>query len=89
MQSLTTLKFWKLYAMLPKDIQVRADNAYALWQVNPFAHGLYFKRVGKRRTVYSVRIDDGYRSLGIIESNNIIWFWIGKHDEYERVIKYF
>ena len=47
MNSFTTARFWKLYAGLPEDVQRRADRAYELWQVNPHAHGLYFKRVGK------------------------------------------
>jgi hypothetical protein len=56
MKSITTSQFWKLYETLPEDIQRRADRAYKLWQINPHAYGLYFKRVGKQQPVYSVRI---------------------------------
>lgn len=48
MKSITTSQFWKLYYALPEDIQHRADRAYELWRLNPQAHGLYFKRVGKQ-----------------------------------------
>jgi hypothetical protein len=33
-----------------------------------------------------VRISIGYRALGIMVDNEITWFWIGGHDEYERLI---
>jgi hypothetical protein len=86
MKSVTTSQFWKLYAALPVEIQNRADKAYKLWQLNPQARGLFFKRVGKRSPVYSVRIGRSYRALGLIEGDTIVWFWIGTHDEYERLL---
>ena len=87
MKSSTTSQFWKLYEALPEHVQRRADKAYRLWQLNPRAHGLDFKRVGQRRPVYSVRIGRGYRALGLLEGDTIIWFWIGNHDDYERLLK--
>lgn len=87
MKSVTTSQFWKLYDALPKEVQHRADTAYELWQIDPQAHGLYFKRVGKRQPVYSVRIGREYRALGILEGEVILWFWIGPHDEYERLLR--
>ena len=88
MKSNTTSQFWKRYEALPEEVQRRADRAYKLWQINPHAHGLYFKRVGKQQPVYSVRIDRGYRALGIREGDVILWFWIGEHNEYERLLKH-
>lgn len=88
MRSFTTTQFWKLYAALPKDVQRRADRAYELWQINPHAHGLYFKRVGKQRPVYSVRIGLDFRALGILEDDAVLWFWIGPHDEYDRLLRH-
>ena len=87
MKSVTTSKFWKLYDMLPENVQRRADKAYELWQINPNARGLYFKRVGKQQPIYSVRIGRGHRALGILEDDTILWFWIGIHDEYERMLR--
>lgn len=54
----------------------------------PQAHGLYFKRVGAQQPMYSVRIGKGYRALGILEGEAILWFWIGPHDEYIRMLKH-
>jgi len=88
MKSITTSQFWKLYDSLPEKVQRRADRAYELWQINSQTRGLYFKRVGKQRPVYSVRIGRGYRALGILEGEIILWFWIGSHDEYARLLKH-
>lgn len=88
MKSTTTSKFWKGYYALPHAVQIRADRAYQIWQHNPNARGLYFKRVGKQKPIYSIRIGKGYRALGIIHGDTILWFWIGSHDEYERLLKH-
>ena len=87
MNSQTLPKFWTLYARLPRSIRQRAVKAYRNWQVHPESPVLQFKRVGNRRPGYSVRITDAYRALGLIEGDTIYWFWIGPHDEYERVIQ--
>ncbi len=87
MKSLTTSQFWKLYYGLPEDVQRRADKAYALWQINPHAHGLYFKHVGKRQPIYSVRIGRGYRALGVLQGDTILWLWIGAYNGYDRLLK--
>ena len=87
MNSQTLPQFWKLYDQLPKDIRRRAVKAYRIWRDNPQSPGLQFKLVGSRRPVYSVRINDSYRAVGLLDGDTIYWFWIGSHDEYERVIK--
>lgn len=89
MKSQTTPIFWKLYGELPEQVQRRADSAYRLWRLNPYAHGLYFKRVGRNRPIYSVRIGQDFRALGILERDTVVWFWIGSHDVYERLLKQF
>jgi hypothetical protein len=67
MKSSTTSQFWKLYRALPEYVQRRADSAYQLWRLNPYAQALYFKRVGKQQPVYSVRIGLDYRALGLLQ----------------------
>ncbi len=87
MNSQTLPQFWKLYRQLPKRVQRRASRAYRLWRQNPEAAGLDFKHVGSTRPVYSIRISDYYRALGLRYGDSITWFWIGSHDEYERLLK--
>ena len=36
--------------------------------------------------IYSVRITHGHRALGIVDGGTIVWFWIGDHDEYMRLL---
>jgi hypothetical protein len=35
----------------------------------------------------SVRIGVGYRALGLLKADTVTWFWIGTHDEYDRLLK--
>lgn len=87
MKSQALPQFWRHYSQLPTDIRRRTAKAYRIWRIHPQSPGLQFKRVGKRRAVYSVRITDAYRVLGLLEGETIYWFWIGAHDEYERIIR--
>lgn len=88
MNSQALPSFWERYRQLPKQVRRRASRAYRLWQQNPNAPGLRFKRVSVTRPVYSVRIGDDYRVLGLLHADTVTWFWIGRHDEYERLLKH-
>ena len=37
--------------------------------------------------IWSLRITKGYRALCLYEKDLVVWFWIGNHDDYERLIK--
>jgi hypothetical protein len=37
--------------------------------------------------VYSARVNDDYRVVGVMDGNDVVWFWIGRHEEYERLLK--
>jgi len=50
---------------------------------------LRFHQVHPTRPIYSARINIQYRALGIRDADTIIWFWIGSHDEYERLLARF
>jgi len=86
-RSQTLPQFWKLYARLPKEVQRRASRAYRMWLETPDTPGLRFKRVGRTRLIYSIRIGDHYRALGMRQGDVVTWFWIGAHDEYEQLLK--
>ena len=86
MKSRTTAKFWRLFRRLPPDAQRRAYRAYDLWRDHSSAKGLNFKRVDPNEPLYSVRIGLDYRALGLVEGDTIFWFWIGHHDEYDRIL---
>ena len=87
MKSSTTKSFRKCLSDLPESVQEQAAKAYALWQEDPYYPSLQFKRVSRKRSLYSVRIGRGYRALGLRESDNVlVWIWIGSHAEYDKLI---
>jgi hypothetical protein len=86
MKSRTDPSFWKLYYQLPRQLRLQATKAYRLWRENPNHPSLQFKRVDPEDPIYSVRIGLGYRALGWFEHDTIIWYWIGDHDEYDRLL---
>lgn len=87
MISFTTKHFWMLYYALPKDVQKLADKSYALWLENPGHPGLQFKLVDPEESIYSARIGRQYRALGVLRGDTVTWFWIGKHEIYDRVLR--
>lgn len=88
MRSHTEARFWKFYDRLPEDVRQRADQAYELWQNEPYHPSLQFKRVDPQDPIYSVRVGRGYRALGWLEGDTVTWFWIGNHDEYKRLLRH-
>ncbi len=81
MNSLITFSFRQAFRRLPPEIRERARRAYQDWRANSSAHR--FKRVGED---VSVRIDRNYRALGYVEGDTVYWYWIGRHDEYDRLL---
>ncbi len=87
MRSHATQEFWKLFHQLPDAVQRQARKAYALFRQNPFHPSLRYKLIKDR--VYSVRISREYRALGRLEEEDVIvWFWIGNHESYDRMLKH-
>jgi len=87
MNSHTTQSFRDALALLPIDIQKRARAAYLRFRTNPRHPGLDFKKVHPTRPVFSARVNDDNRVVGVMDGNDVVWFWIGKHEEYERLLK--
>jgi len=85
--SKTSDEFWKHYANLPVEIKKQARQAFHRFVNNPYHPGLHFKRIHSTRPIFSVRISRNYRAVGITHDNEIVWFWIGSHNEYDKLIK--
>lgn len=83
MKSSTTPDFWKSYARLSTPLKERARRVYRVWKSNPRHPSLCFNKVGH---LWSIRIDAGCRAVGLQEGDTLYWFWIGDHDEYEKLI---
>lgn len=83
MRSSTTPDFWRAYADLPAETRERARRAYRLWREDPRHPSLRFKEIGD---LCVVRVDPDHRAVGLMIGDAIHWFWIGCHDEYERLL---
>ena len=89
MISHTTQRFRSTYAELPERVRLQAQKAFALFKSDPQHPSLHFKQVHPTEPIYSARVSQGYRALAIREDQDIVWFWIGTHSDYERVIRKF
>jgi mRNA-degrading endonuclease RelE of RelBE toxin-antitoxin system len=87
MKSSITEEFREAFARLPKNIQQQARKSYRKFLESPDSPGLHFKKAHTRREIYSIRITQHYRALGTLQDDEIIWFWIGSHTEYNRLLK--
>jgi hypothetical protein len=86
MQSRTTRRFWRLFSALPADVQRDARRAYRLFQSNPAHPGLHFKKLEGEDNIYSARIGLEHRALATMRKDRLIWYWIGSHSEYDRLV---
>ena len=86
MESRTTRRFHELLAALPEEIRQRAREAYALFRENPNHPSLRFKKVHTIEPVYSARITRDYRAVGVVQGDLIVWFWVGTHADYVRLL---
>lgn len=90
MKSRLDPEFRRLFAQLPQKIQERARAAYRRFIENPAHPSLSFKRVHPKFPLWSVRVTDNYRAVGVRKSaDEIIWFFIGTHAEYDRLLETF
>lgn len=83
MKSRATSRFWEHYARLPTGVRRSALKQYRLWLQNARHPSIQFKKV---QAFWSARITDDYRALGVMDGDTVIWFWIGTHEEYGRMI---
>ena len=76
--------FWLAFARLPRDVQDAARDKHRLWLSNPFHPSLHFKELASG--LWSARVNKQYRVLGRRRADLVVWFWIGTHAEYDRLI---
>jgi hypothetical protein len=86
-KSHTTARFRKALAALPPSVRQQAREAYRLFKQNPQHPSLRFKRVHETRSVYSARVNLDYRAVGVLDGDEIVWFWIGPHNQYMQLLK--
>jgi hypothetical protein len=79
----TSSDFWQFYEKLPVKIRELADKNYQLLKENPRHPSLQLKRIDE---LWSVRIGQHYRAIGIDAPDGIQWIWIGSHADYDQMI---
>jgi hypothetical protein len=75
--------FWEAYGKLPESVRALADKNYALLKENPRHPSLQFKKVGR---FWSVRVGSRYRALAVQVDEDLLWFWIGSHADYDAIV---
>lgn len=76
-------RFWRCYRGLPKEVGEVADRDYQLLRADPTHRSLHFKKIAQ---YWSVRVGLHYRALAIESGSDLVWFWIGSHAEYDKLV---
>lgn len=79
--------FRECFARLPEEIKKKTKIAFQQFSEDPYYPSLHFKQVHQTKPVFSVRVTDYYRVVGLREGDAMLWYWVGPHSEYERIIK--
>lgn len=78
-----TPRFWRSYEELPEEMQRLANKCFELLKQDRRHPSLQLKKVGR---LWSIRVGLQYRALAAEEAGDMIWFWIGSHAEYDRLL---
>ena len=65
----------------------QARDAYELFRQNPSHPELRFKKVNPDPPTYSARVGIGYRAVGGMDGDTVIWCWIGSHADYDKLLE--
>ena len=75
--------FWTRYRALPPSVRHLADRNFRFLERSPSHPSLSLKRVGR---FFSARVGLSHRALGVEAEDGILWFWIGSHADYDRML---
>ncbi|WP_436815073.1 ParE family toxin-like protein [Neorhizobium sp. DT-125] len=64
-------------------MQRLADENFELLKRDPKHPSLRFKRIGR---FWSARVGKSWRALAIQDGEDFVWFWIGSHAGYDKLI---
>ena len=78
-------EFWDAYQNLPATVRRQADRTFAKLKSDQYHPSVHFKQVGR---YWSARVGLHYRAVALRDENEFIWFWIGTHAEYDKLLRY-
>lgn len=84
MKHFASPEFWKCYSELPERVKQLADKNFEILKADLAHPSLHFKKIGRFR---SARVGSHYRALAVEAGSDLIWFWIGHHSDYDRIIR--
>ncbi|WP_446692443.1 ParE family toxin-like protein [Rhizobium tropici] len=61
-----------------------ADRNFELLKSNSKHPSLHFKQVGR---FWSARVGISWRALAVADGDDLVWFWIGSHTEYDKLLR--
>jgi hypothetical protein len=64
-------------------VRTLADKQFELLKSDPRHPSLHFKQI---KHFHSVRVGAHYRALAVNVADGVLWFWIGTHSEYDRIV---
>ena len=76
MRSATLPSFWSAYQKLDSTLRNQAKKAYRLWISNPFHNSLRFKCINAKEDIWSVRIIQGCRAVGILKGDTVTCYMV-------------
>lgn len=83
MISRTSSRFWKCYRKLPKHIRKEARKAKeSILSKSSLQKGTFYPS-----NFFFAYISKDYPAVGIQQNNQIIWFWLGSHNDYDNLLK--
>jgi hypothetical protein len=76
-------QFWRYYRQLPPEVRALADKNFKLLKADSKHPSLHFKKIDR---LWSVRVGVHYRALGLDKPEGVVWFWIGSHADYDKLL---
>lgn len=61
-----------------------ADKNFQLLKADSRHPSLHLKKIDR---LWSVRVGAHYRALGLDKPEGVVWFWIGSHADYDKLIQ--
>jgi hypothetical protein len=84
MNHFATPDFWFCHRHLPLEIRELADKNFSLMRDDPKHPSVRLKKIG---AFWSARVGLHFRALARERSEGLVWFWVGHHSEYDRLIQ--
>ena len=83
MRHRATPRFRGCYRALAAEVQELADRCFSQLQRDSRHPSLHFKKIGR---FWSARVGLHFRALAVEHDGDVIWFWIGSHADYDKLV---